>query len=159
MNLMRNALAAGALLGLQALLLPLPASAAAPADKCKFEITGNDLMQYDKKELDVPGDCAQVTVTLHHAGKLPAQAMGHNWVLVNSADVVAVANAGMAAGLQNNYLPPGDKRVLASTKVVGGGETASVTFATAALKKRGDYTFLCTFPGHNALMRGTFKFG
>ena len=39
------------------------------------------------------------------------------------------------------------------------GETASVTFATAALKKRGDYTFLCTFPGHNALMRGTFKFG
>ena len=159
MNLTRNALAAGALLGLQALLLPLPAAAAAPADKCKFEITGNDLMQYDKKELDVPGGCAQVTVTLHHAGKLPVQAMGHNWVLVNSADVVAVANAGMAAGLQNNYLPPGDKRVLASTKVVGGGETASVTFATAALKKGGDYTFLCTFPGHNALMRGTFKFG
>jgi len=158
MSLMRNTLAAGALLGL-ALLLPSQAHAAAAADKCKFEISGNDLMQYDKQELDVPGGCAQVTITLHHAGKLPAQAMGHNWVLVNSADVVAVANAGMTAGLQNNYLPPGDKRVLASTKVVGGGETASVTFATSILKKGAAYTFLCTFPGHNALMRGTFKFG
>src|SRR5207244_8812557 len=89
MNLTRNTLAAGALLGLQALLLPLAAHAAATADKCKFEITGNDLMQYDKTQLDVPGDCAQVTVTLHHAGKLPAQAMGHTWVPVNSTDVHA----------------------------------------------------------------------
>jgi azurin len=54
---------------------------------------------------------------------------------------------------------PGDKQVLAHTKLVGGGESASVTFPTSILQKGGDYKFLCTFPGHNALMRGTFKFG
>jgi azurin len=158
MKLMRTTLAAAALLGVQALLLPLHADAAA-ADHCKLEITGNDMMQYDKKELDVPADCTQVTVTLHHSGKLPKQAMGHNWVLVNASDLTEVANAGMAAGLQNDYVPPGDKRVLAHTKVIGGGETTGVTFPTSILKKGGSYMYLCTFPGHNALMRGALKLG
>ena len=31
--------------------------------------------------------------------------------------------------------------------------------STAELKAGGDYSYLCTFPGHNALMRGKFKFG
>ena len=157
MKLMRNTLAAAALLGAQGLLLA--GTAAAADDKCKLEITGNDMMQYDKKELAVPADCASVTVTIHHAGKLPAAAMGHNWVLVSTPDLTAVANAGMSAGLAANYVADGDKRVLAHTKVIGGGESASVTFATAALKKGGDYSYLCTFPGHNALMRGKFKLG
>ena len=30
--------------------------------------------------------------------------MGHNWVLVNTPDLTAVANAGMGAGLANNYV-------------------------------------------------------
>jgi len=116
-------------------------------------------MQYDKQELAVPATCQQITVTLHHTGKLPKEAMGHNWVLVNGPDLAAVANAGMGAGLANNYVAPGDKRVLAATKVIGGGDTTSVTFAASLLKKGGDYKYLCTFPGHNALMHGTFKFG
>jgi len=157
MKLIRHSLVAVALLGTQALLLSAPAAAA--GDPCKLEISGNDQMQYDKKELAVPATCKEVTVTLHHAGQLPAAAMGHNWVLVNTPDLTAVANAGMGAGVANNYITAGDKRVLASTKVVGGGQTASVTFSTAALKAGGDYSYLCTFPGHNALMRGKFKFG
>ena len=156
MKLIRHSLVAVALLGTQALLLSAPAAA---ADACKLEITGNDQMQYDKKELAVPATCKEVTVTLHHAGQLPAAAMGHNWVLVNTPDLTAVANGGMGAGLANNYITTGDKRVLANTKVVGGGQTASVTFSTSSLKAGGDYSYLCTFPGHNALMRGKFKFG
>jgi azurin len=153
MNALRNTLAIAAL-GM-ALALPLHAH----ADPCKLEISGNDQMQYDKQELDVPASCKQVTVTLHHAGKLPKEAMGHNWVLVNAPDLSAVANAGMGAGVANNYIAAGDKKVLAHTKVVGGGESDSVTFSTAALKAGGDYMYLCTFPGHNAIMRGKFKFG
>ncbi len=129
------------------------------ADPCQLEISGNDQMQYDKQVLGVPPSCTQVTLTLHHAGKLPREAMGHNWVLVNAADFNAVANAGMGAGLANDYLQPGDKRVLAHTKIVGGGQSTSITFPTSVLKPGGDYRYLCTFPGHNALMRGTFKFG
>ena len=154
MTLMRNTLATAAVLG---------ALAAAPcahaADPCKLEISGNDLMQYDKPELSAPATCKQVTVTLHHTGKLPREAMGHNWVLVNVADLAAVATAGLGAGLASDYVAPDDKRVLAHTKTIGGGETTSVTFATSILKKGGAYQYLCTFPGHNALMHGAFKFG
>jgi azurin len=157
MNLMRNTLVAVALAGAQTLLMSSPAAAA--DDACKLEIAGNDQMQYDKKELDVPATCKQVTLTLKHTGQLPAAAMGHDWVLVNTPDLNAVANAGMGAGLASNYVAPGDKRVLASTKVVGGGQSDTITFSTASLKAGGDYSFLCTFPGHNALMRGKFKFG
>jgi azurin len=134
--------------------------AAFAADKvCKLEIAGNDAMQYDKKELDVASDCTQVELTLTHTGKLPAAAMGHNWVLVKTADVTTVANAGMSAGLANNYLTPGDPHVIASTKIVGGGQSTTITFPTSKLSKSGDYTFMCTFPGHYVIMKGTFKFG
>lgn len=156
MKLMRKTLAAAALLAAQALLLSGPAAA---ADACKLEITGSDQMQYDKKELDVPATCKEVTLTIHHSGQLPAAAMGHNWVLVKTADVTAVANGGMSAGLANNYLTPGDSHVIASTKIIGGGQSASVTFPTAKLTKGGDYTFMCTFPGHYVIMKGAFKFG
>jgi azurin len=152
MTLMHNALAATALI---ALALPLTAH----ADPCKVEISGNDLMQYDKKELSVPATCKEITVTLHHSGKQPREVMGHDWVLVKTADMAAVDQAGLAAGLANNYLPPGDKRVLAHTKVIGGGETTGVTFSASILTKGGDYSYLCTFPGHSALMHGKFKFG
>jgi azurin len=134
--------------------------AAFAADKvCKLEISGNDAMQYDKKELDVAADCTQVELTLTHAGKLPAAAMGHNWVLVKTADVTTVANAGMSAGLANNYLTPNDPHVIAATKIVGGGQSATVSFPTSKLTKGGDYSFMCTFPGHYVIMKGTFKFG
>ena len=151
MSHLRHHLAAATLLA--ACALPLVAH----ADPCKLAISGNDQMQYDKQALAAPARCKQITVTLHHSGKLPKEAMGHNWVLVKAADLAAVAQAGMGAGLANNYIAPGDKRVLAHTRVVGGGETASVTFSSALLTRGGSYEYLCTFPGHNALMHGTFK--
>ena len=141
------------------LLGALSLSRLAHADPCQLDISGNDQMQYDKQTLTVPASCKEVTLTLHHTGKLPREAMGHNWVLVNAADFDAVANAGLGAGLANDYVAPGDKRVLAHTRTIGGGQTASVTFPTSLLKPGGDYRYLCSFPGHNALMRGTLKFG
>jgi azurin len=153
MTRIRHAAAAVLLLG------ALSLSRLAHADACQLELSANDQMQYDKQTLTVPASCQEVTLTLHHVGKLPREAMGHNWVLVNAADFNAVANAGMGAGLANDYVAAGDKRVLAHTKTIGGGQTTSVTFPTSLLKPGGDYRYLCTFPGHNALMRGTFKFG
>ena len=149
---LRPVFAAALLLG--ALALPPYAH----ADQCKLEISGNDQIKYDKQELTAPATCEEITVTLRHTGKLPKEAMGHNWVLVNAADLTAVANAGLGAGLANDYIGPGDKRVLAHTKVVGGGETTSVTFPGSVLTKGGNYSYLCTFPGHSVLMHGTFKF-
>jgi azurin len=154
---LKHTLLAAALIGANAFLFAAPASA---ADKvCKLEITGNDLMQYDKKELKAAADCTTIELTLKHIGKLPAASMGHNWVLAKTADITAVSNDGLGAGLPANYVKPGDKRVIAHTKVVGGGESDTIKIPASALKKGEDYSYECTFPGHSALMKGKFTFG
>jgi azurin len=130
------------------------------ADKvCKVDISGNDQMQFDKKEIAVAADCTEVEVTLKHTGKLPAQAMGHNWVLTKTADLTPAATDGMSAGFANDHIKKGDTRVIAHTKIIGGGQTTSVKFATSLLKKGEAYSFFCSFPGHYSIMKGTFKFG
>ena len=130
------------------------------ADKvCKLDIASTDQMTFDKKELSVAADCTSVELTLHHVGKMPAAAMGHNWVLAKTADAQAVANDGLSAGVANDHIKKGDTRVIAHTKIVGGGQSTSITFPTSALKKGEAYSYFCSFPGHIALMKGTFKFG
>ncbi len=130
------------------------------AKTCELTIEGNDAMQFNKQTLAVAADCTEVKLTLSHPGKLPKAAMGHNWVLTETSAFQAVATAGMSAGLPNDYVPKDDKRVIAHTKVIGGGEPpTSVTFPTSALKKGGDYTFFCSFPGHWSVMKGKLTFG
>ena len=126
---------------------------------CKLEITGNDLLQFDKSELKVAADCTQVQLTFKNIGQLPVQTMGHSWVLTQTVDMKPVLDAGATAGLAKNYEPEGDKRIIAATKLIGGGQTTSVTFATRALKKGGDYSYFCSFPGHSAIMKGKLTFG
>jgi azurin len=136
------------------------APAAQAAKLCKLEIAGNDLIQYDKKELKIAPDCTEVELTLKHTGKLPVTTMGHNWILTRTADVAAVMNAAVAAGPKANHVPAGDKRVIAATTpIVGGGQSAKIKFSTAGLKKGEDYTYFCGFPGHGAIMRGKFIIG
>jgi azurin len=142
-----------------AVSLLVAASGAFGADKvCKVDIAGNDQMQFDKKEIVIAPDCTEVELTLKHTGKLPAQAMGHNWVLTRTADVAATATDGLTAGLANDYLKKGDVRVIAHTKVIGSGQTSSVKFPTSKLKKGEAYTYFCSFPGHSSIMKGTLKF-
>ena len=118
-------------------------AAAAPADgACKAVAKGDDAMKFDIKEIKInKASCPEFTVEIDHVGKLPAAAMGHNVVIAKTADVDAVVK-------------DGDARVIAHTKVVGGGEKDSVTFKTDALEAGGDYDFFCSFPGHYAVMRG-----
>ena len=130
-------------------------SGSAYAQDCNQTIEGNDLLQYSTSEIRVSASCAEVTITLRHVGQLPANAMGHNWVLSATADAESVVAAGSSAGAPG-YLPDGDPRILAATDMIGGGEESSVTFDISALEAGGDYLFFCTFPGHFALMKGQF---
>jgi azurin len=124
---------------------------------CQQVIEGNDMLQFNLKEMVVSASCAEVTVTLKHTGAMPANVMGHNWVLTNNTDFMPVAQAGGAAGLDNNYIPVGDLRVIAATTIIGGGQETSVTFSIESLAASDDYTFFCSFPGHYAIMQGAFK--
>ena len=143
---MRKLLAA-AVLGL--LCTPLWAA------DCATTIEGNDAMQFNLKTIEVPSSCKDFTVTLKHTGKLAKNVMGHNWVLSSAADEAGINADGMSAGLDNNYIKPGDTRVIAHTKVVGAGESDATTFAVSKLKAGESYAFFCSFPGHAALMKGT----
>lgn len=127
------------------------------ADDCAVTIEGTDQMTYNLSEIDVKKSCEQFTVNLKHVGNLPIETMGHNWVLTTSEDYQDVAQEGTALGLDKNYVDDTDQRVLAHTKVVGGGEETSVTFDVSKLKEGQDYSYFCSFPGHYALMNGTLK--
>jgi len=125
-------------------------------DSCNQVIEGNDMLQFNLKEMVVSSSCSEITVTLKHTGAMPANVMGHNWVLTNTADFMPVAQAGGGAGLGNNYVPVNDARVIAASAVIGGGAETSVTFSGALLSAGGDYTFFCSFPGHYMIMKGSF---
>ncbi len=125
------------------------------AANCSAEIEGNDAMQFNKTSMTVPASCKDFTVKLKHTGKLPKAAMGHNWVLTKAADMEKVEADGQAAGIDNNYIKSGDTRAIAHTKIIGGGESDSVTFPVSKLKSGESYTFFCSFPGHASVMKGT----
>jgi azurin len=123
---------------------------------CDFEVEVNDSMQFQIKEMVADASCETITVTISHTGQLPKSSMGHNWVLSKSGDYQAIAMEGLNAGLENDYIKPGDERVIAHTKIVGGGETDTISFSPSGMQAGGDYMFFCSFPGHWAVMYGDF---
>ncbi|MBV9345412.1 MAG: azurin [Gammaproteobacteria bacterium] len=140
-------------------LLLLAGAARAHADPCRVDIESNDAMQFNTRQIVVPAECAEVEINLKHTGHMPAKVMGHDWVLARDADMSAIINGGLAAGFNRGYLPSNDPRVIAATRIVGGGESVTVRFSTAALQPAAHYVFFCTSPGHATVMRGTFQIG
>jgi azurin len=131
----------------------------AMADDCSVTIDSTDAMKYDKSEIVIDKSCKEFTVNLTHSGKLAKNIMGHNVVITKAADARAVASDAIGAGLENNYVKPDDKRVIAFTDIIGGGEKTSVTFSVDKLTAGEDYTFFCSFPGHISLMQGSVSVG
>lgn len=122
------------------------------AEKQEVEVTlgSNDQMQYDKKEIKVPAN-STVTLTLVHNGKMAKSAMGHNFVLLKAGtDIVAFGLKAIEAGVENDHIPQSDA-IIAHTGLIGGGEQTSVTFDAPA---PGTYDYICSFPGHYAMMQG-----
>ncbi|MDX1571771.1 MAG: azurin [Xanthomonadales bacterium] len=132
-----------------------PATAGDDNDPCTVTLEVGDSIAYSRNSISVPSTCGSVTVNLTHTGTLPKEAMGHNWVLVPSDALQDIGQAGMDVGPQNDYVPD-DDRIVAATGLVGGGQSTSVTFSLADLEAGTAYSYLCTFPGHWSVMRGTF---
>ena len=109
-------------------------------------ITAGDDMKYSVTAIQAkPGE--DLTVTIKATGSMPRVAMAHNFVLLKAGtDATAFVNAGAGASTTDFIAAANKASVLASTKLVGNGETAEVTFK--APTKPGTYTYLCTFPGH-----------
>jgi azurin len=119
----------------------------------KIEITASDQMQFNTKAIEVPAG-EEVTLVFNNLGKLPKAAMGHNVVILKPDSDVMAFGAGAVAAAATEYVPasgPLADQIVAHTKLLGPGETDTITFTLEA----GIYKFLCSFPGHYALMQGT----
>ncbi len=135
-----------------------PATSGAAGDKpatvanCATTIEGNDAMQFNVNAITVPASCSTFTINLKHVGKLPVAAMGHNVVISTATDMPAIARDGMTVSPE--HIKAGDTRVIAASKMIGGGESTSVSFDVSKIKSGGPFKFFCSFPGHLTLMQG-----
>lgn len=124
----------------------------ASSNEAVLEIAGDDAMKFDKSELRVKAG-QKVTLTLTHTGQMAANVMGHNWVLLKQGtDIADFGEKAVAAGTDKDYIPEGDYTIV-YTKMIGGGESVTITFDAPA---KGTYDFVCSFPGHYGLMKGKF---
>lgn len=118
----------------------------------KLEITGDDQMKFDKSKLTVPAG-SQVELTLHHSGKMSAETMGHNWTLLKKGTDIKDFGMEALSAKENDYIPEGTDAVIVHTKLIGGGESITITFDAP---EKGVYDYICTFPGHFGSMQGKF---
>lgn len=124
-----------------------------PAAPAEITITGDDAMKFDLSEIKVK-EGQKVKLTLKHSGKQPKEAMGHNFVLLNAGVDPALFAKEATSAKDHDYIPESMKAdVIAHTKVIGGGESDVIEFDAP---KKGTYDFLCSFPGHSAMMKGKF---
>ena len=130
-------------------------SSAESTDEAVASITieGNDQMKFNKSEIRVKAG-QKVKLTLNHVGKMEKNIMGHNWALLTQdADMVAVGQAA-ATETEADYIPTAmNDKIIVHTRMLGGGESDTIEFDAPT---PGTYIFMCTFPGHYALMQGKF---
>ena len=131
---------------------PAPAETEEVSAVAEVSISGDDAMKFDKSEIKVKAG-QTVKLTLTHTGTLPKNAMGHNFVLLSAGVDPAEFGTKAMGAVETDYIPEGDDQVIAHTKLIGGGESVTIEFAAP---EAGTYDFMCSFPGHFALMKGKF---
>lgn len=117
-----------------------------------IEITANDTMQFNSKAFEVAAG-KEVTLVFKNLGKLPKAAMGHNVVILKPGTQPATYGMAAVSAAATEYIPQDDANkalVIAHTKMLGPGEDDTITFTL----EPGEYPFVCSFPGHFALMNG-----
>ncbi len=130
-----------------------PETATPQADIAEVTLNGGDDMKFDLSEIRVK-EGQTVKLTLNHTGKMEKVAMGHNFVLLSQEASLDAFAAEAINAKDNDYIPSAlANQVLAHTKTIGGGESDTIEFTAPA---KGEYDFLCSFPGHSALMKGKF---
>lgn len=92
-----------------------------------------------------PGE--ELRIRLTTVSNLPASAMSHNLAIIDlGTDLEDFARQSVAAR-DNEYIAPAyEDQVIATTAMLGDGETDTITFTVP--DEPGEYDYVCTFPGH-----------
>ncbi len=114
-------------------------------------IEGNDQMQFNTNELRAVAG-KPIKLTLKHVGQIPKEAMGHNLVILQEGTDQSAFALKANDAKATDYIPASEKAsIIAHTKLLGGGEEDTIEFT---IDKKGSYPFICSFPGHVAMMKG-----
>lgn len=129
---------------------------AGPEETVKVTIQANDQMKYDVTQIQAKPS-QPVQITLKNIGTMPKVSMGHNLVVLDGKIPIEQFLEAGQTQMANNYVAPEMKSyVIASTKLLGPGESDTITFKAPTTP--GDYLFICSFPGHYAIgMKGVLS--
>lgn len=108
-------------------------------------------LAYDTKSISAKaGQKVKLTFINNH----PTLPQPHNFVLgklgVDKGKMMGIAMAAMTL-VDKGYIPE-SADILANTKLLQPGQTEVIEFTLPAA---GEYNYICTFPGHGAIMNGT----
>ena len=113
------------------------------------QVQADDKMRFDMTAFDVsPGQ--KVSITIKNVGTTPKFSMGHNLVVldkqITEQNIQSKFLDPASTAASTDYVPAGDKNVLAHSKLLGPGESDTVTFTAPFVP--GQYLYVCSFPGH-----------
>jgi len=127
------------------------------AEECKLVVSASDMMRFDTNEINIDNNCNKFVITLKHSGNLPINAMGHNIVFLETKNLQKiVSKINMSHGIENGFIPDMEE-VLFKSIMIGGGQETTFELDLNVFNRGGDYMFICSFPGHFALMQGKLK--
>jgi azurin len=111
--------------------------------------TQGDQLSFNKTSLSVTHGSTVTLVFKNDAS--PSSGLQHNFVLTQVGKADEVANAGIMAGPEKNYVPDSPD-VIVHTKLLNPGQSETLTFV--APSQPGKYPYICSFPGHGSNMKG-----
>ncbi|MDR2284738.1 MAG: azurin [Sphingobacterium sp.] len=115
-----------------------------------WTVEGNDQMKFNTELIRVKAG-EPLELTLKNVGKMPKESMGHNLIILKSGVDLPTFGGEAAAAADNEYIPKSAlSSIVAHTKLLGPGEEDKISVTL----EKGVYTYICSFPGHYALMQG-----
>ncbi|MBN3662164.1 MAG: Azurin [Ornithobacterium rhinotracheale] len=130
---------------------PAIEAAAPEAKENQLSIEATDQMKFNKTTLKAKAG-EPITLTLKHVREQSKETMGHNFVLLKKGTDVDAFGQAATQAKDTDFIPQEMKDdVIAHTRILGGGEEDTIEIP--ALDK-GEYDFICSFPGHYVMMHG-----
>lgn len=127
-----------------------PAAAAGPAIEVVIKPDPANPLAFDTKTIAVK---AGQTVKLTFNNTHPTLPQPHNFVLgklgVDKGKMLGLAMAAMTL-VDKGYIPD-SQDILAHTKLIQPNQSETIEFVVPTA---GEYHYICTFPGHGAIMNG-----
>lgn len=105
-----------------------------------------DNMAYKQTEITIK---ANTKTRFKMVNNATTAAMVHNIVIVKKGSEQEVGMAAVSIPREKEHIPA-NANILAATKLAGPGETTTVVVDLPP----GEYSYICTFPGHFSMMKG-----